>query len=255
MVLCFAVGSALALPATRKCSGTVVDETGEPIIGAGIVVTNGPALGTTDIDGKFSVNVPDNAKSLTISFVGYTDAVEAPRAEMGTITLKPKTEMLQDVVVTQSLARTRQTPVAVSQVNAMDIDLKLGTQELPEILKTTPGVWATKDGGGFGDAKINMRGFQSANVAVLVNGIPVNDMEWGGVYWSNWAGLNDVASNIQTQRGLGAAVLSAPSVGGTINITTQSIDAKKGGSVWYGFGNDGMNTIDMKVSTGLMKNG
>lgn len=255
MVLCFAVGSALALPATRKCSGTVVDETGEPIIGAGIVVTNGPALGTTDIDGKFRVNVPDNAKSLTISFVGYTDAVEAPRAEMGTITLKPKTEMLQDVVVTQSLARTRQTPVAVSQVNAMDIDLKLGTQELPEILKTTPGVWATKDGGGFGDAKINMRGFQSANVAVLVNGIPVNDMEWGGVYWSNWAGLNDVASNIQTQRGLGAAVLSAPSVGGTINITTQSIDAKKGGSVWYGFGNDGMNTIGMKVSTGLMKNG
>ena len=255
MVLCFAVGSALALPATRKCSGTVVDETGEPIIGAGIVVTNGPALGTTDIDGKFSVNVPDNAKSLTISFVGYTDAVEAPRAEMGTITLKPKTEMLHDVVVTQSLARTRQTPVAVSQVNAMDIDLKLGTQELPEILKTTPGVWATKDGGGFGDAKFNMRGFQSANVAVLVNGIPVNDMEWGGVYWSNWAGLNDVASNIQTQRGLGAAVLSAPSVGGTINITTQSIDAKKGGSVWYGFGNDGMNTIGMKVSTGLMKNG
>ena len=255
MVLCFAVGSALARPATRQCSGTVADETGEPIIGAGIVVTNGPALGTTDIDGKFSVNVPDNAKSLTISFVGYTDAVEAPRAEMGTITLKPKTEMLHDVVVTQSLARTRQTPVAVSQVNAMDIDLKLGTQELPEILKTTPGVWATKDGGGFGDAKINMRGFQSANVAVLVNGIPVNDMEWGGVYWSNWAGLNDVASNIQTQRGLGAAVLSAPSVGGTINITAQSIDAKKGGSVWYGFGNDGMNTIGMKVSTGLMKNG
>ena len=41
-------------------------------------------------------------------------------------------------------------------------------------------------GGGFGDAKINMRGFQSANVAVLVNGIPVNDMEGGWVYWSNW---------------------------------------------------------------------
>lgn len=255
MVLCFAVGSALALSAPRKCNGTVVDESGEPIIGAGIVVTNGAALGTTDIDGKFKVNVPENAKSLTISFVGYSDAVLSPRSEMGTIVLKPKTELLNDLVVTQSLARTRQTPVAVSQVNAMDIELKLGTQELPEILKTTPGVWATKDGGGFGDAKINMRGFQSANVAVMVNGIPVNDMEWGGIYWSNWAGLGDVASNIQTQRGLGAAVLSAPSIGGTINITTQSIDAKKGGSVWYGFGNDGANTIGMKVSTGLMKNG
>ena len=255
MVLCFAAGIVMAAPAPRKCQGTVVDETGEPIIGASVVVTNGQPLGTTDIDGKFTVSVPEHAKTLTFSFIGYNDAVEPVRSEMGTITLKPKTEMLADVVVTQSLARTRQTPVAISQVNAVDIDLKLGTQEFPEILKTTPGVWATKDGGGFGDAKINMRGFQSANVAVMVNGIPINDMEGGWVYWSNWAGLNDVASNIQTQRGLGAAVLSAPSIGGTINITTASLDVKKGGSVWYGFGNDGMNTFGMKVSTGLMKNG
>lgn len=37
-----------------------------------------------------------------------------------------------------------------------------------------------------------MRGFQAANIGVMVNGVPVNDMEWGGVYWSNWAGLSDV---------------------------------------------------------------
>lgn len=255
MVLCLTAGIGFAMPAARKCNGTVVDETGEPVVGASIVITGGQALGTTDIDGKYSVDVPDFAKSLTFSFIGYEDAQAAPRSEMGTITLKPKAEMLNDVVVTQSLARTRQTPVALSQVNAIDIDLKLGGQEFPEILKTTPGVWVTKDGGGFGDAKINMRGFQSKNVAVMVNGIPVNDMEGGWVYWSNWAGLNDVASNIQTQRGLGAAVLSAPSIGGTINITTTSTDAKKGGSVWYGFGNDGMNNYGIKLSTGLMKNG
>ena len=254
MVLCLAAGLMTA-QAARKCQGTVVDETGEPIVGASVVVTNGQPLGTTDIDGKFSVTAPDAVKTLTISFIGYKDAVVPARPEMGTITLEPKTEMLADVVVTQSLAKTRQTPVALSQINSMDIDLKLGTQELPEILKTTPGVWATKDGGGFGDAKINMRGFQGPNVAVMVNGIPVNDMEGGWVYWSNWAGLQDVASNIQTQRGLGAAVLSAPSIGGTINITTTSTDAKKGGSVFYGFGNDGMNQFGMKVSTGLMKNG
>lgn len=255
MLLCVAVGLSTAMAANMKCKGTVVDEEGEPIVGAGVVITNGAALGVTDVDGKFSVSVPQGTKSLTISFIGYEPAEVAPRAEMGIIRLKPHTEMLKDVVVTQSLARTRQTPVALSQVNQIDIDLKLGAQELPEILKTTPGVWATKDGGGFGDAKINMRGFKSENLAVMVNGIPVNDMEGGWVYWSNWAGLSDVTSNIQTQRGLGAAVLSAPSVGGTINVTTASTDAKKGGSVWYGFGNDGMNQFGMKVSTGLMKNG
>ena len=255
LVMCLALGIGASAQATMKCQGTVVDETNEPLVGVSVVITNGKAVGVTDIDGKFSVNVPKNTKTLTLSYVGYKPVTVGARSSMGTISMEPDAEMLKDVVVTQSLAKTRQTPVALSQINASDIELKLGTQELPEVLKTTPGVWATKDGGGFGDAKINMRGFKSANVAILVNGIPVNDMEWGGVYWSNWAGLGDVASNIQTQRGLGAAILSAPSVGGTINITTRSLDAEKGGSVWYGFGNDGMNNIGLKVSTGLMKNG
>ncbi len=60
---------------------------------------------------------------------------------------------------------------------------------------------------------------------------------------------------MQVQRGLGASIISVPSVGGTLNITTRSIDAKKGGSVFYGMGNDGMNHIGFNVSTGLMKNG
>lgn len=255
LVVWLAQAIAFAAAATINCKGTVVDEAGEPIIGASVVITDGAALGTTDLDGRFDVRVPEGTPTLTISYVGYQSKTAAVRPQMGTIALQPSNEVLNDVVVTQSLARTRQTPVAVSQVSKAEIDVKLGTQELPEILNTTPGVWATKDGGGFGDAKINMRGFQSANVAVLVNGIPVNDMEGGWVYWSNWAGLGDVASNIQTQRGLGAAVLSAPSIGGTINITTQSLDAERGGNVWYGFGNDGMNNMGAKVSTGLMKNG
>ena len=119
---------------------------------------------------------------------------------MGTIVLEVESQLLADVVVTQSIARTRETPVALSQINAADIDFKLGNQEFPEVLKTTPGVWTTREGGGFGDAKTNMRGFKSENVAVVINGIPINDMEWGGVYWSNWAGLSDVASSIQTQK-------------------------------------------------------
>lgn len=255
MVLCLALGISASAQGTMKCQGTVVDEANEPLIGVSIVITNGKPVGTTDVDGRFSVIVPTRTKSLTFSYVGYKSVTLQAEASMGTIELKPEAELLKDVVITQSLARTRQTPVALSQVNASDIELKLGSQELPEILKTTPGVWATKDGGGFGDAKINMRGFKSENVAIMVNGIPVNDMEGGWVYWSNWAGLGDVASNIQTQRGLGASVLSAPSVGGTINITTNSTDAKKGGSVWYGFANDGANQYGIKLSTGLMKNG
>lgn len=162
---------------------------------------------------------------------------------------------IEGITITAPRGTARQTPVAISNVDARQIDETLGAQEFPEILNTTPGVYATKNGGAHGDGKLNLRGFQSANVAVMVNGVPVNDMEWGGLYWSNWAGLGDMTRYIQVQRGLGASRVAAPSVGGTINIVTQTTDSKKGGSVTYGMGNDGMNTYSLALSTGLMPKG
>ena len=78
------------------------------------------------------------------------------------------------------------------------------TRSFPRFSERHPRV-ATPEGGGYGDAKINMRGFKATpNVAVLINGVPMNDMEWGGIYWSNFSGLAGVTSSMQTQRGLGA---------------------------------------------------
>ena len=240
---------------TITCRGTVFDELGEPVIGATVQIPGTSTAVPTDIDGNFSLKVPANTKDLQISYVGYKTLTLKAESEMGEIKLQPDSKMLQDVVVTSSVARTRETPVAISELTAGQIEAKLGNKEFPEVLKTTPGVWATPEGGGYGDAKINMRGFKAPNVAVLINGIPMNDMEWGGIYWSNFAGLSNVTSNMQTQRGLGAAIISTPSIGGTIAITTKGLDAKKGGSVWYGMGNDNLNDIGFNLSTGLMSNG
>lgn len=249
-----AIGSTVCW-ADVTVEGQVVDKTGEPLIGATIRVSGTNIATAADIDGRFKLRVPDSAKELTIDYVGYEPVAMKVRSRIGEVVMQAKETMLQDVVVTQSLARTRKTPVAISNITAPEIEARLGNQEFPEVLKTTPGVWATKDGGGYGDAKINMRGFKTENLAALINGIPVNDMEWGGLYWSNWAGLSDVTASMQTQRGLGAAIISTPSVGGTINITTRSLDVKRGGNIFYGMGNDGMNHIGFSVSTGLMKNG
>lgn len=249
------VSWAFAQGNTMTCTGSIIDELGEPIIGATVQAKGTTVAVPTDIDGNFSLKVPANTKEITITYVGYKPLTLKAQPSMGTIKMEPDSQMLQDVVVTQSVARTRETPVAISEVTAGQIEAKLGNQEFPEVLKTTPGVYATPDGGGYGDAKINMRGFKAANVAVLVNGIPMNDMEWGGIYWSNFSGLGDVTSSMQSQRGLGASILSAPSVGGTIAITTKGLDAKKGGKIWYGLGNDGLNDVGFTVSTGLMDNG
>lgn len=240
--------------------GKVVDaENNEPLIGATVSVS-GTTLGTvTDIDGNFVLKLTSSKATLEFKYLGYQDKTmklsKSGNIDLGEILLSLAAKSLGDVVITSSIAVARKTPVAVTTLSPEFIEEKLGAQEFPEILKSTPGVYATKQGGAYGDSKVNMRGFKSENIAVMVNGIPMNDMEWGGLYWSNWAGLSDVTRSMQTQRGLGASKVSAPSVGGSINIVTRTVDQKKGGSISYAMGNDGYNKLLFHVSTGMSKDG
>ena len=153
------------------------------------------------------------------------------------------------------IAKDRKTPVAVSTVKSAQIIERLGNQEMTEVLNTTPSVYATKSGGGFGDGGITMRGFESRNIAVMVNGMPVNDMEGGTVYFSNWTGLSDVTSTIQVQRGLGSSKLAIASVGGTMNFITRSADMKKGGVVRIGVANNDYHKASFSYNTGKSKSG
>jgi outer membrane receptor protein involved in Fe transport len=164
---------------------------------------------------------------------------------------------IEQVVLTgvADIAKDRKTPVAVSTIKEAQIIDKLGNQEFPEILNTTPSVYATKGGGGFGDSRINVRGFDQRNTAVMINGVPVNDMEGGAVYWSNWAGLSDVTSAMQVQRGLGSSKLAIASVGGTINVLTRAADKKRQGNVTLGIGNDGYNKQLFSYNTGKSETG
>ena len=260
MVAMLSVCSTLAFAQTTIVRGQLVDsETSEPLVGATVMVEGTTQGSITDYDGYFEQSVATGG-TLVFKYVGYKDLTrkitqKGASADLGVIEMDPDAVMLKDVVVTSSVAVARKTPVAVSTIQPVFIEEKLGTKEFPEILKSTPGVYATKQGGGFGDSRINMRGFESENIAVMINGVPMNDMEWGGLYWSNWAGLTDVTRSMQTQRGLGASKVSAPSVGGSINIITKTVDAEKGGTISYAMGNDGYNKLMFNVSTGMSKSG
>ena len=241
-----------------KITGEVVDETNQPLPGASIVV-KGTANGTsTDFDGKFSLQAGASSGTIVISFIGFQSkevSFSSSNAKLGTIQLQEDDSLDEIILTATSFAIDRKTPVAVSTIKSADIERKLGSQEFPEVLKSTPGVYATKSGGGFGDGRINLRGFNSENVAVMINGVPVNDMENGRVYWSNWAGLSDVTSAMQVQRGLGASKVAVPSIGGTINILSKTSDVQKGGNIIASTGNDGYQKYGFTLSTGLMDNG
>lgn len=250
--------STTAIFAQTKLTGKVVDESNQPLPGASLVVKGTKTGASTDFDGNFTLETSVNSGILEVSFVGYetTSVAFTGNANLGIIALKPSAESLDEIVITAtSFAIERKTPVAVSTIKADVIENKLGSQEFPEILKSTPGVYATKSGGGFGDGRLNLRGFNSENVAVMINGVPVNDMENGRVFWSNWAGLADVTSAMQVQRGLGASKVAVPSIGGTINILSKTTDAVRGGNIITSVGNDGYQKYGATVSTGLLDNG
>lgn len=238
--------------------GVVKDAlTNETLVGASVFIKGTTTGMTSDANGAFKFEAPAGQKTIVIQYVGYipTETAVAIRkgqtSELGTILLSVNQIGLSEVVILASVAVSRKTPVALSTLEPKLIEEKLGAQEFPEILKATPGVYATKQGGGYGDSRINLRGFESSNTAVMINGVPVNDMEWGGVYWSNWAGLADVTRSMQVQRGLGASKVSAPSLGGSINILTNTTDSKRGGTISYGIGSNGYSKIGFSVSTGL----
>lgn len=245
--------------AQTKLSGKVVDENNMALPGADVVI-KGTTKGTnTDFDGKFSIECQHTTGTLVISFMGYNSkSIEFNGSkDLGAIQLEPAASTLDEIVIVgvADIAKDRRTPVAVSSMKAQEIIEKLGTQELPELLNATPSVYATKQGGGFGDSRINVRGFDQRNTAIMINGMPVNDMENGWVYFSNWAGLSDVLSYTEIQRGLGSSKLAISSVGGTINYLTKTSDAKQGGAASFTYGNDNNMKGTISYSTGLLDSG
>ncbi|WP_017730663.1 TonB-dependent receptor [Nafulsella turpanensis] len=263
LLACLATLLSIAAFAQGSIRGKVVDaETGDEIPGANVVL-KGTTKGTmTNLDGVFVINnIEPGTREFVISFVGYlpieftSEVEEVGVTEVGVFEVEPEAIGLKEVQVTADIAIERQTPVAVSTIRGEELTQKVGNQEFVEVLKVTPSVYTTKGAGGFGDSRINIRGFDMRNTAVMINGVPVNDMENGWVYWSNWAGLSDVTSAIQVQRGLSASKLAISAVGGSINIITKATEARPGVKALAGVGNDGYQKYGVSASTGLMDNG
>ena len=237
--------------AQMTVSGTVTDASnGEALAGANVVV-DGTNLGAAaDANGGYTISNVPNGATLTASMIGYTDA-SATAATTVNFSLTGSVIEMSGLEVLASRAGEK-TPVAYTNVSKADMDVRLGSQDIPMALNTTPSVYATQQGGGAGDARINVRGFNQRNVAVMINGVPQNDMENGWVYWSNWDGVGDATHSIQMQRGLSAVNLATPSIGGTMNIITDPTAASRGGMFKQEVGQGSFLKTSINYNTGLI---
>ncbi|HDR03989.1 MAG TPA: TonB-dependent receptor [Candidatus Marinimicrobia bacterium] len=253
---------ALMLPvlvyAQGNISGVVTDmANGRGLAGANVYLAGTPFGAATDMDGQYSIyKVPAGTYTLVAEFIGYEKA-ERPVVVTDGQTLNLNIEMVGGALQLSALEvmasrATRATPVAYTDVKKEEMEMRLASRDIPMILNTTPSVYATQSGGGAGDARVNVRGFNQRNVAIMINGVPVNDMENGWVYWSNWDGVADATSSIQMQRGLSAVNLAAPSIGGTMNIITDPAAMHRGGLFKQEVGAAGYLKTTLNYHSGLI---
>ena len=247
----------LGLMAQATITGSVTSEDGAALAGANVIV-EGTSLGAAaDASGNYNINgVSVGNVTVTASFVGYessSSSVSVPASGSVTVNFSLSSGAIELSGLEVLASRVaKNAPVAHSNIDKKEMDLRLGSQDIPLVLNTTPNVYSTGAGGGAGDARINVRGFDQRNTAIMINGVPVNDMENAWVYWSNWDGVGDATSSIQMQRGLSAVNLATPSIGGSMNVITDPTSQQRSFSLKTEIGEWGFQKVTFVGSSGLI---
>jgi TonB-linked SusC/RagA family outer membrane protein len=260
LLLFLIAGISLGRAQTKTITGSVrssVDN--EPVIGASLVV-KGTTLGTvTDVNGQFSLKIPNNAEVLRISFVGMK-AVELPITPEMQIILEPEDRALSEIVVTGlGISREKKSlGYAIQEIKSDELT-KAGQMNLTSSLSGKfAGVQVNQFGGTVGaSSRISIRGNSSfrndQQPLIVVDGIPVsNDTKRSGdnIYTGvdYGSGLNDInpedIESVTVLKGGSAAIYGMLAGSGVILVTTKSGKGKEGVTVSY----DGSFTVD-RIST------
>ena len=181
MVVLFVSGalSSTVMAQTRTVSGLVLDEKGEPLIGATVIqkgTTNGV---TTDLDGRYKLSVPEATVVLEYSYIGYQKLEKTIQANQPTadVSLMPNTKLLDEVVVT-AFATQKKVNVtgAISSVNGSEILSAPVANVSTTLLGTAAGVSGLQSSGepGRNDANLHIRGistYGSSAPLIIIDGV------------------------------------------------------------------------------------
>lgn len=252
--------------AQNKISGVIYDASTKTAISSAEIIVKGTLDGAiSEGNGAFTLTTTQQQGQVQVSYLGYVSKTVnfnfngSNELNIGTIYISEDEESLSEIVIMArgviDVAEGRRTPIAVSTIKGIDIEEKVGAGDITSVMVNTPSVYVTSESSGFGDTQMYTRGFDQSNTAFLLNGQPINGMEDGNMYWSNWSGMSDVANAIQIQRGLGSSKLAISSVGGTINFITKATESKAGGFIKAQVANDKYFKTTVGGNTGLLDNG
>ena len=217
---CFIISMGLAIAQTKQVSGTVFDVSGEPVVGASVIVKGNAAIGTvSDINGYFSLNVPESATHLVVKFLGMRDQDVAAGSGIS-VTMIPSESVLDEVIVVAYGTNKKSTFTgSAGVISSQKIERRTVANVTKAIEGTVPGVLTTSGSGQPGSgASIRIRGFGSINSSndplYVVDGAPYD----GSISAIN---PNDIETITLLKDAAAGALYGARGANGVVMITTK----------------------------------
>ena len=231
MIVAAGLLGTVATAQNRAISGTVVDESGAPVIGAAVVVVGNTAIGAvTDASGAFRLNVPAGA-SINVSCIGYADqTLSTANQSVFNIVLREDTEFLDEtVVIGYGVQRKSDLTGSVASVRAEDLQNRSTPNAAAALQGKAAGVQVINTSGKPGaGSDIRVRGYSSNSGSLgpllIVDGLKVDNIQYlDPEMIESIEVLKDAAS---------AAIYGAEAGNGVVLVTTKT--GKKGdGKVFY----------------------
>ena len=236
--------------------GRVTDSSGEPIVGANILIEESNLITYTDEKGKFYLNSNSTNIDIQVSHVGYlTKEIKFSNPNQEINIVLDDGIILKDEIKVISTRAKYNSPFAFTNIAKSFIEKNNSGKDIPFLINSTPSTYSTSDAGnGIGYTGVRIRGSDATRINVTINGIPYNDSESHGVFWVNVSDLASSANSIQVQRGVGSSTNGGGAFGGTVSIKTgkASEDFKLKYSSSAGSYKSFKNTLEL--NSGLIKN-
>lgn len=228
-LLLFLLCGVTATAQNREISGTVLDETGQPAIGATVVVKGTNSMTITGLDGQFRLSVPEDAGQLEISYVGYETAKLVLNTGKSVYNVKLKVADLaldEVVVIGYGTAKKGNVTGSIATLKGEKVADRQNENVLSSLQGQLAGVEITTNSGApGGELEVHIRGAASINASdqplYVVDGIPVDDL--------NDLNADDIESIDVLKDASSSAIYGSRGANGVILIKTK--EAQKTGKV------------------------
>ncbi|MDG4716130.1 TonB-dependent receptor [Winogradskyella sp. YYF002] len=253
IILLFGLFSSFALVAqSTMIKGSVKDATSlEPIPDVTITIEETQQSTMTNGLGEFafSSNVPLGEQVLQISKPGYVTK------RYPIIVNEGQTVNITDMTLEAELASGNDLFTITLSDDELNDDTS-GADNISGLLSSSMDVFQRTAAFEFSSSFFRMRGLDSDNGSVLINGIEMNKVYNGRPQWSNWGGLNDVVRNQVLTAGLTPSEYNFGGILGTTNIIARASSYRKGGRVTYSSSNRSYtNRVMASYASGLLDGG